>query len=71
MKKIRKLIMALCVIGIIVLTLPVTARADEETVTLDLGNGAIDITSTGYTQGGGSEVAFTGAYVKTGSLTAV
>lgn len=54
MKKIRKLIMALCVIGIIVLTLPVTARADEETVTLDLGNGAIDITSTGYTQGGGS-----------------
>lgn len=70
MKKIRKLIMALCVIGIIVLTLPVTARADEETVTLDLGNGAIDITSTGYTQGGGSEVAFTGAYVITGSLTA-
>ena len=70
MKKIRKLIMALCVIGIIVLTLPVTARADEETVTLDLGNGAIDITSTGYTQGGGSEVAFTGSYVITGSLTA-
>lgn len=70
MKKIRKLIMALCVIGIIVLTLPVTARADEETVTLDLGNGAIDITSTGYTQGGGSEVAFTGAYVITGSLRA-
>ncbi len=70
MKKIRKLIMALCVIGIIGLMIPVTVRADEETVTLDLGNGAIDITSTGYKQGGGSEVAFTGSYVITGSLTA-
>ena len=70
MNKIRKLVMALCVIGILSLMFPMVAWADDGTVTLDLGNGAIDITPTGYRQGNGEEVAFTGSYVITGSLTA-
>ena len=33
-----------------------------QTVTLDLSQGSITISATGYTQGGGDETPFTGAY---------
>ena len=37
-------------------------------VTLNISEGAIKITPTGYTQNGGNEIAFTGKYIITGSL---
>lgn len=70
MSKIRKIVMALCMIGVMSLMFPAVVWAEDVSVTLNLGNGAIDITPTGYRQGNGEEVAFTGSYVITGSLTA-
>ena len=40
----------------------------EETKTLNISEGAIKITPTGYTQNGGNEIAFTGKYIITGSV---
>ena len=40
----------------------------EETKTLNISDGAIKITPTGYTQNGGDEIAFTGKYIITGSV---
>ena len=40
----------------------------EETKTLNISDGAIKITPTGYTQNGGNEIAFTGKYIITGSV---
>ena len=37
-------------------------------VTLNISDGAIKITPTGYTQNGGNEIAFTGKYIITGSV---
>ncbi len=37
-------------------------------VTLNISDGAIKITPTGYTQNGGDEIAFTGKYIITGSV---
>ena len=37
-------------------------------VTLNISEGAIKITPTGYTQNGGNEIAFTGKYIITGSV---
>lgn len=53
------LMMIICMFGI-------TAYAAEEPVTLDIEDGAIVITATGYTQGGGEETPYTGSYILTG-----
>ncbi|MBQ8802415.1 MAG: hypothetical protein IJZ53_02110 [Tyzzerella sp.] len=66
MKKLFRMILILCFL--VSATLIVSAE-DTSSVKLNLENGDIDITPTGYTQGGGQEVAFTGDYVITGSLT--
>ena len=54
------LAMTICLFGI-------TAYAAEETVTLDIEDGAITITATGYTQGTGAEIPYTGSYILTGT----
>lgn len=43
-------------------------ESTEETKTLNISDGAIKITPTGYTQNGGNEIAFTGKYIITGSV---
>lgn len=45
------------------------SSAEESVVNLNLSNGLISITPTGYSQNGGSEIAFTGTYVISGSKT--
>ncbi len=45
-----------------------TIRMTFKPVTLNLADGYIRITPTGYSQNGGSEIAFTGEYIITGQL---
>ena len=47
--------------------LPTAARAAEGNVTLDVANGNIVITGTGYSVGGAAETAYTGNYTLTGT----
>ena len=58
-------ILSVLLILSLLLSLTVPAMAEEaQTVTLDIGDGSIVITETGYTQGSaGEETAFTGDYV--------
>ena len=53
------------------ITIPAASGSanQEGSVTLDLANGPIDITPTGYSQNEGEETAFTGKYIITGSQT--
>lgn len=62
----------MCVTLLLVLSIcpAFTVIADESVVTLDLSNGCITISPTGYSQNGSNEVAYTGAYVITGTLKA-
>ena len=45
-----------------------TIHMTLRSVTLNISDGAIKITPTGYTQNGGNEIAFTGKYIITGSV---
>ena len=45
-----------------------TIHMTLRSVTLNISDGAIKITPTGYTQNGGDEIAFTGKYIITGSV---
>ena len=45
-----------------------TIHMTLRSVTLNISEGAIKITPTGYTQNGGDEIAFTGKYIITGSV---
>ena len=45
-----------------------TIHMTLRSVTLNISEGAIKITPTGYTQNGGNEIAFTGKYIITGSV---
>lgn len=67
MKKLRMFIALLLCLALV--AAPMTVLADgEDTVTLNLSNGCIVITPTGYSQNDGDEVPFTGSYIITGSL---
>ena len=67
MKKIIALFTALMLLALCVCTLSTVALADSDVLTLDIANGAITITETGYSIDGGEETAYTGSYIITGS----
>lgn len=66
MKKVLLILLAIIFIAEI---LPSTVFGAENTVTLDLVNGAIDLYPTGYSQADKEAISFTGAYRITGSHT--
>ncbi len=59
MKKVMALLLS---IAMMLSLTAVEVMADDEAVTLDLSEGSIVISATGYKQGGGKETPFTGAY---------
>ena len=65
MKKTNKLFAILLAIFMMAIIAPMAFAADE-VVTIDLANGNVTITETGYSIDGGAETAFTGDYVITG-----
>ena len=66
-KYMKKKILALCVLMVMVLiAFPTFISANTETKTLDIADGSITITSTGYTQAG-TPVEYEGSYVITGT----
>lgn len=70
MKKLKILILTL----IMVISMIIFANysyADENEVTLDISQGNIKITPTGYSIGGGEEIEFNGKYIITGTRTDV
>ena len=67
MKKIIALFTALMLLALCACTLSTVALADSDVLTLDIANGAITITETGYSIDGGEETAYTGSYIITGS----
>lgn len=67
MKKIVALLTALLMLALCICTLPTVVLADSDVLTLDIANGAITITETGYSIDGGEETAYTGSYIITGS----
>ena len=65
MKKTNKLLAILLAVFMMAVVAPMAFAADE-VVTIDLANGNVVITETGYSVDGGAETAFTGDYVFTG-----
>ncbi len=65
MKKTNKLLAILLAVFMMAVVAPMAFAADE-VVTIDLANGNVVITETGYSIDGGAETAFTGDYVFTG-----
>ena len=65
MKKTNKLLAILLAVFMMAVVAPMAFAADE-VVTIDLANGNVTITETGYSIDGGAETAFTGDYVFTG-----
>lgn len=65
MKKTNKLLAILLAVFMMAVVAPMAFAADE-VVTIDLANGNVIITETGYSIDGGAETAFTGDYVITG-----
>ena len=65
MKKTNKLLAILLAAFMMAVVAPMAFAADE-VVTIDLANGNVIITETGYSIDGGAETAFTGDYVITG-----
>ena len=68
MKKTNKLLALILVIFMMTIVAPMAFAADDA-VTLDLADGNIIITKTGYSIGGGTETAYTGDYIITGTRT--
>lgn len=71
MKATKKIIASLCLLFFLCLTnqfvpISITSYA-ADAVTLDVSDGSINITTTGYSIGGGAETKFTGDYVITGT----
>ncbi len=72
MKKAKKLLSVILSIALVLSMVPVstiTAKAAEDSVTLDISQGIIVIDSDGYTQGDNDKVSHTGAYVISGTYT--
>ena len=67
MRNVRKFLSLLLCCILVMGVPPAQVFAEEVTVTLDLGHGDIDISPTGYSQGGGAEVPHTGPYIITGT----
>lgn len=65
MKKTNKLLAILLAVFVMAIVAPMAFAADE-VVTIDLANGNVVITETGYSIDGGAETAFTGDYIFTG-----
>ena len=68
MKTIKKALASLLAFSLMLALTPTMAFAAGEQ-TLDLSNGSIVITSTGYSQGGGAEIPHVDGYIITGSTT--
>lgn len=65
MQKRNRLFAIILVVFLMAVVAPMAFAADE-VVTIDLANGNVTITETGYTIDGGAETAFTGDYIFTG-----
>ncbi len=65
MKKTNKLFAILLAVFMMAVVAPMAFAADE-VVTIDLANGNVTITETGYSIDGGAETPFTGDYIITG-----
>lgn len=59
----------LCLAAVVLMlcAMPVLAMAEEEALTLNIADGAITITATGYSIDGAAETPYTGSYILTGT----
>lgn len=62
----KKLLSILTVLALMLCLLPVSALAADE-LTLNIADGAIVITATGYSIDNATEIPYTGSYIITGS----